>query len=72
MDETKALKDALAFIRTNHALVAFVRDFDESKYFFLSIDPRFNEIETNIGGVHSGSSLEWCLRRCQHILRSPV
>lgn len=65
MDEKKALRNALAFIQKRTDLIAFVRDFDEIEYFVCSSDPRFREIERAIGDVHSGSSLEWCLRCCQ-------
>ena len=70
MDEEKAVKNALRYIRAKPELVAFVRDFDELAYFTLSTDLRFREICDANGDNHSGSSLEWCLRCCQRQLQN--
>ena len=68
--ESFPVQNMLAFIKTKPELVKFVRDFDEPNGFLFSRSPYVNEIDYGVDqDGHSGASLAYCLRACQHILR---
>lgn len=70
MDEAFAIYTAIEYIKSDPGLIDFVREFNSQDLFVLSPDPRYKQIDAAIGDLHSGSSIEWCLRRCQELLSS--
>jgi hypothetical protein len=68
MDEAFAIYTAIGYIESDPGLIDFIRDFDSRDLFVLSPDPRYKQIDAAIGDLHSSSSIEWCLRRCQELL----